>query len=342
MLLQIICNKRTTCKSGKDRIMTRNKGMKLLLLVGIMAGITLISIIITYGIHGPQKRKKDNISIVTSFYPMYIAALNLTDGINGVTVENLLNLKAGCPHDYQLNTSDMKKLEKADLLLINGAGMESYVEEVALNYPDLMIVDSSENIRLLEGEEHTHEGLAEHQEEEEGHHEHGNYNGHIWMDPTRYMMQLENITKGLIAADSTHEDEYEANLKAYKQKIIDVWKQYEALGESTESQVIIFHDAMEYLMNRLNIKVPYSIDIDGETSLSAGEIAEVIEEVKEHNIKVLFIEEQFDTNIANRIAEETGALVYVLDTMVSGENEKDAYIDSMTTNLAIIKEALYQ
>lgn len=322
--------------------MTRNRGKKLLLLFGIMVGITVISTIITYSVNRPKKQKEDNISLITSFYPMYIAAINLTDGVEGITVENLVNLQVGCPHDYQLTTMDMKKLEEADMLLINGAGMESYVEEVASNYPDLTIVDSSENISLIEGEEHSHDDLENNHEAEDRDHDHGSYNSHIWMDPTRYLMQLDNITKKLIAVDSAHEEEYEANLKSYKQRVIKAWQQYEALGESTQSQVIIFHEAMEYLMDRLSIEVPYSIDIDGETSLSAGDIAEVIEEVKEHNIKVLFIEEQFDTNIANRIAEETGALVYVLDTMVSGENDKNAYIDSLTANLDIIKEALYQ
>ena len=332
--------------------MAGKKGKKLLLLASIMVVITAVSSLITYGVSVPKTYKENNISIVTSFYPMYIATLNLTEGIDGVQVENLMSQQVGCPHDYQLTTGDMKKLEQADLLLINGAGMESYIEEVADSYKNLTIVDSSENISLLEGEEHhheeettAHEEEVAHIEEEHGEHEehdHGAYNGHMWMDPTRYMIQLDNLAKGLIAKDPAHEAEYEANLKSYKERITKVWKQYEELGTSKENQVIIFHDAMEYLMNRLGVEVPYSIDIDGETSLSAGEIAEVIEEVKAHNIKVLFIEEQFDANIANRIAQETNAKVYVLDTMVNGDMDQDAYVSGLTANLKVIKEALYQ
>ena len=336
--------------------MARNKGKKLIILASIMVGITAISTLITYGVNAPKTNEnssskvistnqpeKNIETIVTSFYPMYIAALNLTDGVQGIKVENLMSQQVGCPHDYQLTTSDMKKLENADMLIINGGDMENYVEEVASRYKSLVIVDSSENISMLEGEEHTH--VDEHHEdvhhEETDEHDHSAINGHIWMDPNRYIIQLENITRELIANDSTHEEQYEENLRAYKQRIMKVWNQYEALGTSKQSEVIIFHDAMEYIMNRLGAEVAFSIDIDGETSLSAGEIAEVIEEIKTHSIKVLFIEAQFDTNIANRIAEETGAKVYILDTMVSGEMTKDAYINSLTANLSVLKEALY-
>ena len=334
--------------------MARNKGKKLLLLAGIMSIVTVIRFLITYGMNEPRKQwnktdsnasytqsEKQIETIVTSFYPMYIATLNLTEGVEGVKVENLMNQQVGCPHDYQLTTGDMMKLEQADMLIVNGGDMESYVEEVASAYKDLIIVDSSKNISLLEGSEHSHNHEHEeevHEHEEEDAHDHEAYNGHIWMDPTRYVLQLENITRELIANDSANEDKYEENLKAYKQRIMKVWNQYEKLTTATKSPVIIFHDAMEYLMNSLGIEVAVCIDIDGETSLSAGEIAEVIEEVKEHNIKVLFVEAQFDTNIAASIAKETGAEVYVLDTMVSGEMTKDAYINSLSSNLAVLNE----
>ncbi len=327
--------------------MASRKGKKICILASIMIGITAISTLITYGVSSPGKQENHNLSIVTSFYPMYIATLNLTDGVDGIEVENLMNQQVGCPHDYQLATTDMKILENADVLVINGAGMESYIEEVAANYQNLTIIDSSTGINLLKGEEHDHEEEADHDHEEEAdhlheeEHDHGAYNGHIWMDPERYLEQLDSIAAGLIARDSIHKEQYEANLKAYKQRIQTVWDEYQQLGEPTEKQVIIFHDAMEYILDRLGVEVAYSIDMDGESSLSAGEIAEVIEQIKVHNIKVLFIEEQFDTNIANRIAEETGARVYVLDTMVSGEVGKDAYLNSLSSNLSTLKEAMY-
>ena len=69
-------------------------------------------------------------TVVTSFYPIYLFALNLCDGLDDVAVHNLAAPGTGCLHDYQLQTRDMKQLAQADVFLINGAGMESYLPGV--------------------------------------------------------------------------------------------------------------------------------------------------------------------------------------------------------------------
>ena len=81
-----------------------------------------------------------HVRIVASFYPVYITALNVAGGIPGVTVEDLVPAFAGCLHDYALTTQDMKKLSGADILIVNGAGMESFLENAAARFPRLTIV----------------------------------------------------------------------------------------------------------------------------------------------------------------------------------------------------------
>ena len=88
-------------------------------------------------------------TVVTSFYPIYLFALNLTQGIDGITIRNLAAPNTGCLHDYQLSTGDMKVLNKADVFLINGAGMESYLTRVMDTFPKLPVVDASAGITLL-------------------------------------------------------------------------------------------------------------------------------------------------------------------------------------------------
>ena len=75
-----------------------------------------------------QSAKKD-FTIVTSFYPMYIDVINITKGVDGVKVVNMTKPQTGCLHDYQLTTEDMKTLEKADLFVANGAGMENFLDK---------------------------------------------------------------------------------------------------------------------------------------------------------------------------------------------------------------------
>ena len=95
-------------------------------------------------------------TVVTSFYPIYLFALNLTQGIDGITIRNLAAPNTGCLHDYQLSTGDMKVLNKADVFLINGAGMESYLTRVMDTFPKLPVVDASAGITLL-----TEDGMDE-------------------------------------------------------------------------------------------------------------------------------------------------------------------------------------
>ena len=89
------------------------------------------------------------VQIVTSFYPIYIFASNVLAGVEGVELKNLTHPTTGCLHDYQLLASDMVTLSRADALIINGGGMESFVPMVQTQYPQLPLIDTSEGIELL-------------------------------------------------------------------------------------------------------------------------------------------------------------------------------------------------
>mgnify|MGYP000795115505 CR=1 FL=1 len=94
----------------------------------------------------------DMLTVVTSFYPMYIAALNIVDGVEGVRLENLSEPQTGCLHDFQLTPEDMKLLSTADVFVINGGGIESFMSDVAKAYPKLDVVD----IKALSELAHSH------------------------------------------------------------------------------------------------------------------------------------------------------------------------------------------
>ena len=318
------------------------------MLLVIMCIITVVSTAITIVLNKEEvDENKDEIVIVTSFYPVYIATLNVVNGIDGVKVVNLMEQQGGCLHDYQLTTNDMKKLEQADVFIMNGAGMEGYVSTIVEAYPELEVVDSSEGVSLLtiEGEvhSHSHEEDAEHThtEEEEHSHDHGDYNSHIWLNPNNYVKQVENIMTALTEIDETHGVLYKANAENYIAKVEALMEEMNGLQNPVNQEVVLFHDSMEYLLQPLGIEVAYSLGIEEENSLSAGDVATVIDEVRNHKIQVLFSEVQFEQSMADRIAEETGASVVVLDSLVSGEVSLQAYIDGMKKNLETIKQVLY-
>ena len=114
------------------------------------------SVLTTIYVRTEQKQeqaKGGNLLVVTSFYPMYVATENVIGDVEGVTLENLSEPQTGCLHDYQLTAADMKLLSKADVFIVNGGGIESFLSDVAESYPDLKIVQACDGIDLLESAE---------------------------------------------------------------------------------------------------------------------------------------------------------------------------------------------
>ncbi|MCR5607790.1 MAG: zinc ABC transporter substrate-binding protein [Lachnospiraceae bacterium] len=302
-------------------------------LVAIILIITVILAIITSMFDNKENDKK--IVITTSFYPVYTIAENIAGENEDISIVNLTANVSGCLHDYQLTSKDMKTLEKSDVLIINGAGMESFINKAADNCKNLTIIDSSTGAEFLEGSGHHHHHEDEDEDEDE---EESGVNSHIWLDTDNYIIQINNVAKELSEIYPQYAKEFEKNRAAYVEKIEKLGKYIKELNFEEDSEVIVFHDAFAYLANEAGLEVHGCIDVDDESSLSAGVIAEVIDEIKEHNIKYLIIEKQYSKTIADSIAGETDAKVVVVDSIVSGDNSRDSYVNAMKKNIEVLKE----
>ena len=338
---------------------------KLMLLIGIMFVLSIgAAMIISFS----DKSKRIEISeegvklrVMTTFYPIYMIGVNIAEGIDDIEINNLTELNTGCLHDYQLTTEDMKNISEADILIVNGGGMEGFLSDVEENYPNLDIIDSTEGITMLhngesaeEHAEHSSDTLSEEHAGEE--HEHGEWNAHVWLDPELYIKQIENVRDGIIAYIEDNrpnaaniEQAVTNNAQAYIDKVIRLDNEVKDYGERYASdstvqntnsrEAVIFHDSFAYLAKRIGMNVAYSIPLDSDTSLSAGEIAEIIQEVKNDNIRYLFTEEQFSDSIARQIATETGASMFIIDSAVTGDGSLDSYIKAMEANLTVLVDA---
>ena len=330
---------------------------KLLILFSIMVLISAVSTVFILFTNKEVDQEDEKLTIVTSFYPIYVATKNVVSDIDGIELINLAENQIGCLHDYQLTTKDMKKLENADIFIINGGGIESFATDIVKNYPDITMIDSSKGIEFLPAmEEHDHghgehiegESIEEEDHEEEGtvseqrgsyHHE--ELNPHIWLDPDNYIKQVENIKNGLIEYDESNGKKYNENARGYEEKIGQIEKELiEKLKEPKNKDVVIFHDSFAYLAKKLGLEVVHTVNIESDTSLSAGEMKEIIQEINLHDVKVLFSEEQYSDAIPFNIGKETGAKVYVIDSLVTGEEDKDSYIRGMKKNIKTLEEAL--
>lgn len=309
---------------------------KSLILLMIMFVVTLGGTFITILFHPKDAaNRQDELIVVTSFYPMYIAALNLADGIEDVKLLNLTDNQGGCLHDYQLTTTDMRRLEDADIFIMNGGGMEGYVADLLEVYPDITVIDASEGIELL-GETSIHPGESE----DEHNHEEGK-NAHIWMNPDKYITQIQNIALGLQNADEENTSVYQRNGDAYIQEVFKISDELKLLdAKKLSGGIISFHDAFAYLAQALSIPVIHSVDLDKDTSLSAGEVAEIIDEIEENQVHYIFTEKQLSESSPRRVAQETKAKLCIIDSLVSGSDEKDAYLNGMKENIRILKQVL--
>lgn len=315
---------------------------KKVILCSILLFVSVISFLEIHLVgRGQEKKVEDKITIVTSFYPMYIAALNVVDGIEGVEVINLTESQTGCLHDYQITTNDMKKLEKADIFIMNGGGMEAFVTSILSTYPNIFIIDTSKGVTFLEGHTHEHETTEVHEVDLKGSEvqEEHIYNAHIWLQPDNYMIQVENIANGLSNYNEDYQTIYEKNASQYLSKIENIKEKLKKeLSYLEGKKAVSFHDAFAYLADYIGIEVVHSVDLDGEAGLSAGELAEVVDEVKSEGVSLLFTEAQYSDAIAEGVAKETNAMVYIMDSLVTGELKKDAYLEGMEKNIQVLKQ----
>lgn len=285
--------------------------MKKIVLVGMAL---ILSLFVLTGCQ-KQEEKEENVKLVTSFYPMYVITQNVAKDIEGVVVENMASQSVGCLHDYTLTTADLMKIEKADILIINGLGIENFTNKIAENDSKMSIINASTE-------------LESQKEQEE--------NAHIWLDIDQYSKQVENIANGLARMDSSHADAYIKNGQEYQKQLKELKNTIEENTKQTK-KCLSFSESLAYLANSMNLEIE-TIETDHEQNgLSAEMLSKAIEYVKENQIKNILIDKNTADNNAQIVASETGATIYTLDAGLTGNGELDSYFVMMTENLEQVK-----
>ena len=259
--------------------------------------------------------------VVTSFYPVYVATLNVTEGVEGAEVHNLASPHIGCLHDYQLTAGDARKLSDADLLIVNGAGMESFLDKIRAQYPHLKIVEACQGIPLLDG------------------------NPHVWVSPAGARAQVENIARALSEADPANAARYTANAAAYNARLADLETRMKAeLAPLTGTAVVAQHDSFPYLARDLGLKVVGVIEEGHGHEPDAAEFARTIDLVRDRKVKIIISEPQYSDRLAQTLARESGAAVLQLDPVAQGPSEppraRAAWLEAMERNLSVLRGAL--
>ena len=272
---------------------------------------------------GTEKNKTeetDKLTVVTSFYPVYLLAQEIVQGAEGIRLENMAQPQTGCLHDYELSISDMKLLETADIFIINGGGMESFLEQALERYPELTVVDTSEGIALLEEEAHHH-----HDEEEEAEaHEHEHEN--------------EGIAAALSEMDQADAAVFAENAARFKEETDALLQEAAQLNlpEGTEAEV--FHEGFAYFAELFGMEIASGIFVDEYQVPSAKELTEAADEAREHNVRVFLTAADDGRIYAETLAQETGETLTRLDPLTTAAEGNPSYIERMRRNIQAVAQ----
>ena len=265
--------------------------------------------------------------IAATTLPVYEFTTNLCEG-TPITVAKLVTESVSCLHDYSLNVRQVKAAEAAELIVISGAGLEEFLDDILL---DKQVIDASLGISLLSGEsEHSHE-----EEHHEGHHH--QEDPHIWLSPANAKVMARNICDGL----AEHYPQYEATLSANLQSLLTKLDTLQAYGETQLAELscremITFHDGFAYFADAFGLTILEAVEEESGSEASAKELIHLIEEVEHHNLPAIFTEINGSVSAAEIISRETGATCFALDMAMSG----DSWFDAMYYNIEMVKEAL--
>jgi zinc transport system substrate-binding protein len=284
--------------------------------------LTLTVLIFCTGCGG-EKKDDGKLKIVTSFYPIYLETINIVGNIDGVEVINLTEPQTGCLHDYQLTTEDMKTLETADIFVVNGLGMENFLDKVTKN---LKVIDAShtDEIYLIkDGEE---------------------INPHVWMSITYAMAQVREIQRQLCEIDPEHAHQYKENTLNYLNELSALRDEMHlSLDNLPNKDIVTFHEAFPYFAAEFKLNIAGVIEREPGTEPTPQELTDTVKIVNNLPVKVLFTEPQYSPKAAETIARETAAKIFTLDPITTGEakfENKNDYQNKMRQNMKTLADAL--
>ena len=288
--------------------------------------------------------REETLNITATTYPLYVLTAAITAEAEGVEVRRLNTGSVSCLHDYTLTVSDMRALEQADLLILNGAGLEDFLSQ-ALTQLRADRVDCSRSVSLLEGDGHTHH----HEENAQYAHDH-EHDPHYWMDPRNLISAAQAICNALCAADPDRASLYQTNAETVSALLESSYQKWRsALSGVKNPHLITFHDGFSYFAEAFGLTLLFSMEEEDGATASAKDILTAANYVKEYSITAIFTEVNGSGAAARAVSGETGAAVYPLSMLMDGEdaaggNAEDiltrSYLSPMEENIATLSEVL--
>ncbi len=285
---------------------------------------------------------KAEISVVTSIKPLH----SLTSYImEGVGEPELIIDGVASPHNFQIKPSHAKMLQNADLVIWIGDDLESFLPTALKSIPKDAVVfellDQSglkklkfREKNIFEGhDDHGHDEKAKKEDDHDDHghddhgHGHGSFDPHIWLDPANAKVIVKKITNQLSKIDKDNASIYKANSKKVIKDLDGLIK--EVKNEiNKDASFVVFHDAYQYFEKRFGLSVIGALTVNPDVMPGAEQLSEIREVIEHEKAKCIFSEPQFNPNIINSIASDTGVKTGVLDPLGANiDKGKSMYFD---------------
>ncbi|MCF3646763.1 metal ABC transporter solute-binding protein, Zn/Mn family [Planktothrix agardhii] len=210
-------------------------------------------------------------------------------------------------HNYEPKPQQLQSLNDAKAYITTGIAFETaWIDRIKAANQKMLIIDSTQGIERIPTVEHHHEGAENHQAEE-------TLDPHIWLSPKLVKIQAQSIYAGLVKIDPKRQAEYQANLNNFITELDQLDQQIsQKLTPLKNRKFIVFHPAWGYFAKDYNLEQE-SIEVGGQEP-SAAELAKLISEAKQENIKVIFAQPEFNPSSAETIAKEIGGkVIFVSD-----------------------------
>jgi len=259
--------------------------------------------------------------VVTTLPPIYCLTVNVAGDL--AKVENLLPPGAAA-HDFQFTVAARHKLERADLVIANGLGLESWLDEAMGKSAARRIV------RCATGLEAAQEPAAGHSP-----------NPHVWLDPILAIAMVTNILTALQQTDPANASAYATNAAAFTLRLRKLDEEFRAGLASLPSRAIITsHDAFPYLARRYGLERVGVIEEHAEIDPSPAHLRELRATIQKHGVKTLFVDAHESQRRAKQLARDFKVAVLVLDTLEEAPLTPTSYEDGMRQNLRALQQGL--
>lgn len=277
--------------------------------------VVIILLLVWTVVHGkstvPTKQSNKKISVVASFYSIHFLASQI--GADEADVYNVT--PAGSePHDYEPTSQDIARIEKSNMLIINGAKLEPWTEKIKddLAGKNVTVVTLSNDLTTQQFTDEEGETVSD---------------PHIWLSPKLAKLEAAKITEAFVEKDAKRKDFYQANYQKLAMKLDDLDTSYkQGLATCQQKNIITSHAAFGYLAQAYGLRQVPIAGLSPDAEPSSKELAQIAQFAKENNVKYIFFESLVSPKLSETLAKEVGAQTLVLNP-IEGLSDDDRKAD---------------